>query len=81
MTPMTELELLRAAYKTSEAHAARLMAERDALQADTDELMTQLRALIDRMAYDGVPDDSLPAWNEARGVLARIAADEARSAK
>ena len=46
--------------------------------ATLDELLCALGALIERYAFDGVPNDSLPVWQEARGVHARVIADSAR---
>ena len=48
--------------------------------ATLDELLCALGALIERYAFDGVPNDSLPVWQEARGVHARVIADSARKA-
>lgn len=49
-------------------------AECDAQAAEDDraELLEHLAALVDRYAYDGVPIDSLPVWQEARGVVERM---------
>lgn len=42
-----------------------------AATAERGDLLCALEMLIERMACDGVPNDSLPEWQEARGVLAR----------
>lgn len=42
-----------------------------ALESDRDELLARLSALVDRCAYDGVPNDSLPVWQAAHDAVMR----------
>lgn len=40
-----------------------------AAEEDRDELLSLLSALVDRCAYDGVPNDSLPVWQAAHDAV------------
>lgn len=41
-----------------------------AAEEDRDELLAHLSALVDRCAFDGVPNDSLPVWQAAHDAVA-----------
>lgn len=40
-----------------------------AAEEDRDELLAHLSALVDRCAFDGVPNDSLPVWQAAHDAV------------
>jgi hypothetical protein len=40
-----------------------------AAEKDRDDLLALLSALVDRCAFDGVPNDSLPTWRAAHDAV------------
>lgn len=43
----------------------------NSIKEDNNELLAHLSALVDRCAFDGVPNDSLPVWQAAHDAVMR----------